>query len=186
MVDEKSNKEVSEIKIERSFKVEKEAVYLIVAILSFIIIFIIILIFGFIYLTKPEALFSPPTIDSFLGNLNESYDVVISDGASVEEGDLIGGFVLGFGNLKIFKQSEFSKDNRVMIIGIRENLIDVPYLEYLKDNDSVVIYDVERDSLYIYSKDLDSLKEVLDILKNSPLEYSSIKVNNGVVEELVT
>jgi len=181
-----NEKEVSEIKIERSFKVEKGLIYFIVAILCLFFVLIVLLFFGFIYLTKPDVLLSPPTIDSFLMSVNNSYGVIVGDKASVEEVDLINGFVLGFGDLMVLRGSESFNDG-LLIMGVGESFENVPYLEYLGDNDSIVIYDFERDSLYVYSKDLESLREVLGMLGSDVenLEYFSMKINKGIVEELV-
>lgn len=183
---DKPIREVSEIRIEKSFKIEKESLYLIIAILSFVFIFILVLFFGAIYLLKPEALLSPPSINSFLASLNDSHKVVVGDKAIDKELDLINKFSSEF-NVEILKESEpLDKKNKLMI-GISKSFTNTPYLEYLSDNDSIVIYNSEENNLYVYSKDLDSFEKVLDILKSDSenLEYSSIKINKEIIEELI-
>ncbi|MBT4165635.1 hypothetical protein HOE04_01200 [archaeon] len=178
---------VSEIKITKSYNVEKEGLYLIIFILSFFMVFIVLLVFGLFYLIEPDVLFSPPTVGLFVMGLNDSYVAIIGDEISENERNLINDFVLEFGELKIFKEQERVSEEKLLVIGLIDDFIDVYYLEYLKDNDSIVIYDSEKDSLYVFARDLNKLGEVMNILKNDSenLEYFSIKINQGVVEELV-
>jgi len=172
------------ININKTIKMTGEGnLYLIISILCLLFIFGLGLIFGLIYLLQPEVLFSPPEdIGSFLLSLDPDFHrVVYGNTASLKETEKIKEFILNY--LDSFQESKISGSNEI-VMGIGSSFSEAPYLSYLKDNDSIVVYDAEKNSLYIYSKDLDKLNEISDILKKEVLDYSAIKIRNSEIEEL--
>ena len=168
---------------EVNIEVEQELIYLILAVVAFAVVFLLLLFFAFIYLINPEVLFSPPeSIGGYLSSLDpDMHRVVYGSEASSEEKEIAGEFVLDY--LNEFRILE-SYESNSLVIGVGSSFDSTPYLEYLDDNDLIAVVDRANNNLFIYSKDLESLEGVSDVI-NVDLDYIAVKVNEGVVGELV-
>lgn len=174
------------ININKKLEIKEGGVYLIVAIASFSLIFIVLLVFGAIYLFEPAVLLSPNEgIGSYIADFNFE-NVVAGDDASLEEINDINKFLENFEFEKSIVREFESIGANEIVIGLSSGFSGFPYLDLLGSEDSVVISDLEADNLYVYSKDLESLKEILNILSSDSenLGFYAIKVDDGIIEEL--
>ncbi len=123
------------------------------------LIFILIIFIG---------LTSASSISEFLGNMTNNYELIISDNASADEIVLIAKFAAEFNlSSKTSLESEYSgNEKRIIVISNYDKIQTLNYSTSIFNNNSIVIYDSQADSLYVYSKNLESLNITVEMLLN--------------------
>lgn len=169
-----------EVVIKHSFEVKPETYFLTISLVSFILVMLLIFGVFIIYLSKPEAFFSPPfTIGMFLSTLEQDTNYfIISEIADEEEKNVVTGFFSEYPEIIVQKQWV----NNSLTIGLASSFSD--YTEYLEDHDSIVLYLENENSFFVYSKDVEALKEVILLINDDQIIYSNAIVDDGLVKEL--
>lgn len=178
------------IHIHETFSFDKESKLLLIFGIIFGIFFILAFFMLFAYYYDSRPYYSPPDdIFTFFETIDENYGInfVLGDKANENEINEIESFLY-------FRTSNFSigseiRDNSI-IVGTKKSFSgfdSFPYSKFLGENNAVVIFESKTNSVYIYAKDSNSLKNTLMLLNENigMFGYSAVKINGDSVEELI-
>ena len=170
-----------EVVIKHSFEVKPETYFLTISLVSFILVMLLIFAVLITYLFKPEAFFSPPfTVNSFLSTMNpEINSFIMSETAIEEEKNLVAGFYSSYSDIPV----KTLWNNNSLTIGLASSFSD--YIEYLENHDALILYVEKDNSFFVYAQDIESLEDVIGLINEDRIPYSSAVINDGIVEELV-
>ncbi len=177
--------------VKRGSKISKSKNKSFSKIISFAII--VLVLAGLYLLFRAGPLFSPEgSVSGFLDQVSISplnYNIVISDYASSSEISTISNIAYSFGIAgDAFRESEVTYLNNNIVIG-QFDFVDLPYGDLIGTNDAIIYYDLETNSLFVYSSDLNGLSEAVSVLSNYlnyPQMYEdyAFKINDGILEPL--
>jgi hypothetical protein len=158
-------------------------------------IIIILVIIGIYFVLNSNNLsFSPSstTISGFLGDLMGSsigYNIVLGDTAKPEEIAVAARFAATYGLAEdALKLENIAGNlNKRVFIGQVSEFNGIDYANKIETNDAIIIYDKDKDSLFIYTKNVAILTtSFIDSINpgNSGLNYAGAKLAGNSFSEL--
>ncbi len=155
---------------------------------------LVFLIFFFFLKSFIPVYFNPEqdSINSFLLDvkLNPSlFSIVVREAATPHEIQQASRFSAKYRiSSDSYKESEISNFNNKIFIGYNFFGKNIPYSDLAKDKEAIVVYDSEKNSLFVYAKDYNSLQTLINILVSPEkynLNYDAIEVSGGQINKLV-
>lgn len=142
----------------------------------FFVVSLLVLFLAISYNSRIVNLSPEGSIYNFINSVKNhpnNYTLVIPNNPSLNSDIVINNFAEKLGIQDIVDLSFLSKDTNLIFIGIINDFSDLKYNSYIQDNDAIAVYDNEKNSVYVYAKNVSSLEKITRVLYENKINYTT-------------